>query len=171
MSEVFKEYLIKQKKSQVDLAMQIGLVVGAVVLSVASFLMGGDFIGPILIVGILFGTVYLFNRFSREYEYILTNNELDIDVIYNRTSRKRVITFDMKKIDIMASIKDDRHTAELNRGNFKVINASDNTNEANTYAIIAQSEKYGACKILITPNDALLEDLYRQAPNKVFKKR
>ncbi len=171
MSEVFKEYLIKQKKSSMDLAMQIGLVVGAVVLSGTLFLVGGNFIGPILTVGVLFGSVYLFNKLNREYEYILTNNELDIDVVYNRASRKRVITFDMKKIDVMASIKDDQHASELNRGNFKVINASDNTNEANTYAIITQSEKYGACKVLITPNEALLEDLYRQAPNKVFKKK
>ena len=76
----------------------------------------------------------------------------------------------MKKIDVMASIKDDQHASELNRGNFKVINASDNTNEANTYAIITQSEKYGACKVLITPNEALLEDLYRQAPNKYLRR-
>lgn len=171
MAEVFKEYLIKQKKSTVDLAMQIGLVVGALVLSIVAFMLGGDFIGPLVIVGIVFGTAFLFNKFSREYEYILTNNELDIDVIYNRNSRKRVITFDMKKISVMASINDERHTAELNRGNCKVINASDNRNEANTYAIITESEEFGPCKILITPNDSLLEDLYRQAPNKVFKKR
>lgn len=171
MAEVFKECLIKQKKSPVDAAMQVGLVVGAVVLSFLAFMLGGDFIGPVIIVGILFGAVYLFNKFSREYEYILTNNELDIDVIYNRNSRKRIITFDMKKIQVMASIKDEAHAAELNKGNYKVINASDNKNDANTYAIITQSDKLGACKILITPSESILEDMYRQAPSKVFKKK
>lgn len=171
MAEVFKEYLIKQKKSPTDMMMQIGLVVGAIILSVIAFILGGDFIGPVVIVGIVFGTGYLFNKFSREYEYILTNNELDIDVIYNRTSRKRVITINMKKIDIMASIKDEKYQAELNKAGCKIINASENTNEADTYAIITQSEKFGACKILITPNDTMLEHLYRQAPNKVFKKK
>lgn len=171
MAEVFKEYLIKQKKSPLDLAMQVGLVIGAVVLSVVMFLVAGDFFGALAVIAILFGSVYLFNKFSREYEYILTNNELDIDVVYNRTSRKRVITFDMKKIEIMASTKDEKHSDKLNKGNLKVINASDNMNQANTYAIVTQSEKYGSCKVLITPNEALLEDLYRQAPNKVFKNR
>ena len=170
MSEVFKEYLIKQKKSPKDVMAQTGLVVGAVVLSIIIFIIGGDFIGPLLIVGIVFGTGFLYSKFSREYEYILTNSELDIDVIYNRNSRKRVLTIDMKKIDVMASIQDDRHTSALNRQGLKVINASDNTNGENTYAIIADTEKYGTCKILITPNDTLLDELYKQAPNKVFKK-
>ena len=170
MSEVFKEYLIKQKKSPKDVLAQTGLVGGAVILSFILFIMGGDFIGPILIVGIVFGTGFLFNKFSREYEYILTNNELDIDVIYNRNARKRVMTIDMKKINVMASINDERHTNEINRQGMKVINSSDNENGDNTYAIITDSEKHGLCKVLITPNDTLLEELYRQAPNKVFKK-
>ena len=171
MAEVFKEYLIKQKKSPKDMMMQVGLVVGAIVLSVIAFIVGGDFIGPLVIVGIVFGTGFLFNKFSREYEYILTNNELDIDVVFNRASRKRIITINMKKIDIMASIKDERYGAELNKAGLKVINASENTNEADTYAIITQSEKYGTCKVLITPNDVMLDHLYKQAPNKVFKKK
>lgn len=171
MAEVFKEYLIKQKKSPIDAMMQVGLVLGAIILSIIAFVVGGDLIGPIIIVGIVFGAGFLFNKFSREYEYILTNNELDIDVIFNRSSRKRVMTINMKKIDIMASIKDEKYAAELNKAGLKVINASENTNEANTYAIITQSEKYGACKILITPDDVMLDHLYKQAPNKVFKKR
>ena len=55
MAEVFKEYLIKQKKSPKDMMMQVGLVVGAIVLSVIAFIVGGDFIGPLVIVGIVFG--------------------------------------------------------------------------------------------------------------------
>lgn len=171
MAEVFKEYLIKQKKSPKDMIMQVGLVVGAIILSILAFVIGGDFIGPLVIVGIVFGTGFLFNKFSREYEYILTNNELDIDVIFNRASRKRVITINMKKIDMMASIKDEKHATELNKAGLKIINASENTNEADTYAIITQSEQHGACKILITPDDAMLDHLYKQAPNKVFKKK
>lgn len=171
MAEVFKEYLIKQKKSPKDMLTQIGLVIGAIILSMIAFIVGGEFIGPLVIVGIVFGTGFLFNKFNREYEYILTNNELDIDVIYNRSSRKRIMTINMRKIDIMASIQDERHANEINKAGLKIINASENTNQSNTYAIVTQSEKDGACKVLITPNEAMLEDLYRQAPNKVFKKK
>ena len=169
MAEVFKEYLIKQKKSPKDVCMQVGLIAGAIILAIIMIVLRLRFIGPLAIVIVVFGAGYLFTKFNREYEYILTNNELDIDVIYNRSSRKRVMTINMRKIDIMASIKDERHMNELNRPGIKVINASDNTNESNTYAIITKSEKDGVCKVLITLNDTLLDDLYRQAPTKIFK--
>ncbi len=168
MADVFKEYLIKQKKTSMDYLAQIGLVIAAIILVVAAFLLGGDFLGPIVIIGVVFGTGFLMSKFSREYEYILTNNELDIDVIYNRNRRKRVMTIDMKKIDIMASITDKNHQAELQKG-VKLINASDNNNDASTYAIITQNPEKGACKVLISPNEQFLTSLYKQAPNKVFK--
>lgn len=169
MAETFKEYLIKQKKSPTDILAQIGIIVGTIILVAVAFFYGGSFIGPILIIGILFGVGFLFSRFNREYEYILTNNELDIDVIYNRSRRKRVMTIDMKKIEIMANIKDERHQAEINKG-YKVINVSDNLNNENTYVILTQTPDKGACKVILSPNEAFVNDLFRQAPNKVFKK-
>ena len=169
MSDVFKEYLIKQKKSPIDILAQIGLILGAIILIGLAFVFGGDFLGPIIILGVIFGPGVLFSRFSREYEYTLTNNELDIDVIYNRSRRKRVITIDMKKIEIMANAKDERHQAELQKS-YKVINASDNSNDENTYIIMAHSPSKGACKIIFSPNETMVNDLFRQAPNKVFKK-
>lgn len=168
MSSTFKEYLIKQNKSPKDVAAQVGIVAGAIVLTLILLSIGGSLIGPILIVGIIFGAAFLFSKFSREYEYILTNNELDIDVIYNRSKRKRVTTIDMKKIEIMASIEDASHKGDLEKGT-KTINASDNSNGANTYAIIGQTQ-FGLTKVLITPNDEFLKELHRQAPNKVFKR-
>ena len=169
MAETFKEYLIKQKKSPTDILAQIGIIVGTIILVAVAFFYGGSFIGPILIIGILFGVGFLFSRFNREYEYILTNNELDIDVIYNRSRRKRVMTIDMKKIEIMANIKDERHQAEINKG-YKVINVSDNLNNENTYVILTQTPDKGACKVILSPNEAFVNDLFRQAPNKVFKR-
>ena len=150
MSETFKEYLIKQKKSPSDVLAQVGLILGTIILIGVAFVLGGDFIGPILIVAILFGAGFLFSRFSREYEYILTNNELDIDVIYNRSRRKRVMTIDMKKIEIMANIKDERHQSEINKP-YKVVNVSDNSNDVNTNFIMTQTPANGACKIFFSP--------------------
>ena len=170
MAEVFKEYLVKQQKSSTDFLAQVGIIVGAVVLAVLAFMFGGAFLGPLLVVAIVFGAAFLFSRFSKEYEYILTNNELDIDIIYNRARRKRVVTLDIKKIDVMASIKDDMRQADINKKTEKIINASENTNKANTYAIVTTTSTMGACKVLITPSETFLNDLYRQAPNKVFKK-
>ncbi len=168
MAEIFKEYLVKQEKSPKDTLTQGGIVVGAVLIAAIAFLFGGQFIGPIIMLAVLFGAATLFSKFNKEYEYILTNNELDIDVIFNKAKRKRVLTIDIKAIEVMASIKDDRRKADLQKGN-KFINASDGKNGANTYAIITSKDS-ALYKILITPNESFLNELHRQAPHKVFKK-
>ena len=169
MSETFKEYLIKQKKSSKDNLAQTGVILGAAIIVFVAFTFLQGFLGTVLVVGVVFLTIMVFSSFNKEYEYILTNNELDIDVIYNRSRRKRVMTIDIKKIEVMASIKDEAHQSELNKS-YKVINASDNENDETTYAIMTQDQQKGACKVLISPNEHFLTDLYKQAPNKVFKK-
>lgn len=169
MADTFKEYLIKQQKSPQDTLAQTGIVLGAAVIVVLAFLFGGAFIGPVIILAVLFGAMTVFNRFNKEYEYILTNNELDIDVIFNKAKRKRVITIDMKAIDIMASIHDDRHKHQFNKPSCKVINASDGKNGDDTYAIMTSKDN-AYYKILITPNQNFINEIYKQAPHKVFKK-
>ena len=168
MAETFKEYLVKQKKTPTDALIQTGVILGAAILTIIAFLFGGSFIGPIVILIILFGAMTFFNRFNKEYEYILTNNELDIDVIFNKAKRKRVITINMKTIEIMASIQDENRKQEFNKAS-KVINASDGTNGKDTYMIM--TSKDGVLhKIMITPNETFLNELHKQAPHKVFKK-
>ncbi len=169
MSETFKEYLIKQKKSSKDNLAQVGIIAGAIIIIMLAFTYFQGFLGTVLIVGVVFLTIVVFSSFNKEYEYILTNNELDIDVIYNQSRRKRVMTIDMKKIEVMASTKDERHQSELSK-NYKVVNVSDNSEDETTYVIMTQNPEMGACKVLISPNESFLTDLYKQAPNKVFKK-
>jgi hypothetical protein len=169
MADVFKEYLIKQKKSSVDNFTQAGIIAATAVIICLAFVFGGSFIGPVIILVVLFGAMTFFNRFNKEYEYILTNNELDIDVIYNKSKRKRVITIDMKAIELMASIQDANRKGQLDNKNGKVINASDGKNGADTYAIIVSKDS-AVYKVLITPNETFLNNLHKQAPHKVFKK-
>ena len=113
MQATFKEYMIKQKKSAKDITMQALIVVCAAVIILLAMTMGGAIFGPIITIAALLGAGYLFIMFSREYEYILTNEELDIDVIYNRSKRKRVTTVNLRKIDVMAAMDDANHRHEI----------------------------------------------------------
>lgn len=165
MGDVFKEQLVAQKMSQKDKAQRIIIIIGAVLLGIVAFVIGGAFIGPLAIVGLVFGAAFLASKYKREYEYSLTNNEVDIDVIYNKERRKKILTIDFKKIDIMASIKDERHQESLERAQ-KTINASDGEFTKDTYAIIYPVEGVPT-KILITPNEEMRTLMYKQAPHKV----
>lgn len=170
MTATFKEYMVKQKKSAKDVLMQGLIVVAAVIIILLAMGMGGAIFGPIITVGVLLGAGYLFIMFSREYEYILTNEELDIDVIYNRSRRKRVTTVNLRKMTIMAAMDDANHRHEIEgRGVSKVINASDNSNDKNTYVIIGETQ-FGTTKIIISPSEDFLDEMFKQAPNKIFRR-
>ena len=170
MTATFKEYMIKQKKSPKDVLMQTLIVVIAIAVILLGMIFGGALLGPIIAIIALLGAGYLFIMFSREYEYILTNEELDIDVIYNRSKRKRVTTVNLRKISIMAPMDDANHRHEIEgQGVKKVINASDNSNDQNTYVIIGDTQ-YGATKILISPSKDFLDEMFKQAPNKIIRR-
>jgi hypothetical protein len=93
------EFLIPMKKDAktIGLLIVIWLMLLAVV-AVGFVLIGGPF--PFLLaVAAVFGGVWLTRQLNVEYEYIFTNGEMDIDLITNKSSRKRLITFKCKDIE------------------------------------------------------------------------
>jgi hypothetical protein len=166
MGDVFKEQLIKAKPTSKDKMLKAGLIVGIVAVCLFAFVCLG-FLFPIIAVIAIFGGIYLLQFTSREYEYCLTNNELDVDVIYNKQRRKRLLTVDIKKINLCASIKDDKYREDLARGQ-KVIDVSDGLEGKETYGIV-YGEEGQTVKLLFTPNSEMLGLIYKQAPHKVHK--
>lgn len=166
MGDIFKEQLVAQKMSQKDKVQRIIIIVASILLGAIAFLVGGTFIGPIIIVGLFFGVAFLLSKFKKEYEYSLTNNELDIDIIYNKERRKHLLTINLKEIEIMASIKDERHVDALKRPQ-KTINVSTGEYTKDTYALVYPVNGVQT-KIVLSPNEEMRTLIFRQAPHKVF---
>ena len=95
---VFREYLVAKKKDTKDKLIIAGIIAAGVVISLAMFALMlilalamaqsenpiGTFtfsIGFVLVLFLWYGAVLLINMRSIEYEYIVTNNELDIDKV------------------------------------------------------------------------------------------
>nr|WP_307991814.1 hypothetical protein [uncultured Niameybacter sp.] len=169
MGDVFKEQLVPMTMSKKDKAQRTIIWTVSILVAVVLFIALPIFMAPVLALGVAWLAMFLSSKLKKEHEYILTNNMVDIDVIYNKEKRKRVIELDLKEINVMASIKDERHQEELARGQ-KVINASDGNGTKETYAIMCPKDGQ-VVKILITPNEDMLNLMYKQAPNKVFKFR
>ncbi|MGL4799423.1 MAG: hypothetical protein ACRCWY_08535 [Cellulosilyticaceae bacterium] len=169
MGDVFKEQLVGMKMSS-KAKVQQGIIWSVTVLvAITVFLFLGTFIASIVILGMGWGALFLTGKLKKEHEYILTNNELDIDVIYNKERRKKIMTIDLKKIDLMASIKDEKHKESLVRAQ-KSLNASDGEGTQDTYAIL-YAHNGELTRILITPNEEMLTLIYKQAPHKVMRYR
>ena len=170
MSATFKEYMVKQKKTTKDILAQAAILFFSIVIVSLAVAVGGTLLGTVSLVGVILVGGYLFTMFNREYEYILTESELDIDVVYNRSRRKRVITVNLKKMDLIAAVDDERYKNEIQTKNIaKVINASDNSNDKNTYVILGETQ-FGISKIIISPSEDFLDEMHKQAPNKVFRR-
>ena len=91
--DVFIEYMVKKQNTAKDIVLKLLCVLGAVVLlAVALFAIPlaaqlgqiGQLItmiAPLIGVGGVFGAWYLITSMNVEYEYILTNGEMDVDKI------------------------------------------------------------------------------------------
>ena len=163
----FKEYIIKRNKSKIEVFYTVLLYLLASVISVFVLLLlfnpmlGGIWL--LLIVGVFFGAHKLSTKFNREYEYIITKDIVDIDVIYNAASRKRLISFSVHEVEEIAPAKD-KDTAD-DRGYSKVINATTNTKGAKIYSVVL--EKEGKVLIKFEPPFSMLEIMKKLETRKV----
>lgn len=164
MGDVFLEYLIKAKTSALGWAVRAG---GILLVLISAFL--------VLILGatgiiLMFFTAYLlykiFQWTSLEFEYSFLSGELDIDKILGQSSRKRVMTINVKETEVIASVESDKIKAH--RGSdMKVVDYSSGIASDKQYAIILNLNGVRT-KIIIEPNKAMIMAMRDIAPSKVF---
>ena len=164
----FKEYLIKRNKSAKEKIYTVLLYVAALVLSFLVFAvitpLGG--VNLLLAVGAFYVAYKLSAKFNREFEYIITGDCVDIDVVYNKNARKRLISFSIKEVQVLASVNDANQNHILEGVFDKEIDATTNSKDASVYFVVV--EKNGRTLIKFEPPYTALEMLKKQAPSKVF---
>ena len=162
----YKEYMVKRKKGAKEILLSILIYIAAAILALASVVLldslGG--IDLLIAVGFLYGGHWLSAKFNREFEYIITEDYVDIDVIYNASRRRRVISFSMKEVQFIASVKSDEFKNYSN-GEYKVIDATTGRKNANVY--FAAVEKNGKFLVKFEPPVTALQELRKYAPSKV----
>lgn len=169
--EIFKEYIVDKKKEPVDTAISAGIVVAALIVTyilMQVMLLNMQFfagIGLLLIVGCWYFAIRLIRNRNIEYEYILTNHELDIDKIMARSTRKRIITIDLHKIEDCGSIKD----TDCENCGRKIKNYAGDINGERVYYIDI-FEEAEPVRVLFQPSSAILEAMKLVNPRKVSVK-
>lgn len=187
--DVFMEYLIKRHRDTKDYII-IGLIIaGALVLSVvllcvlfilslsmstmgenvAQFSSIVTSVGVLFIAGIWWLAVKLIHSRDVEFEYILTNSDLDVDKIMAKKGRKRIISIDFKNIEIMANINDNDHNYDYrNRTeNIKLYDVTGNKTNGNVYFIDTEIECENV-RILFQPTSKMLDAIKKFSPGKIF---
>lgn len=170
--DTFFEQIISVKKDGKAIAAIIGLWLAAFVLSFVFIFYLIGFLGTfafLLSFGAMFGAFKLSARFNTEYEYIVTNGTMDIDKIINKSSRKRVLSFELSGVTEIEKF----NAARISRINPKELCIACNTDDADAYLMVSSAEGKGTSYLVFAPDERLRGAIVKFVPkfisNSAFK--
>lgn len=156
------EQLVTRRRTTGDLIKLFALMLGTVLLaSLFMFLAIATMFYSLVIpaVLILFVGIYLTGNMNVEYEYIITNNEMDIDKIIGKRKRKRMITVDISSAEDFAPYPSDTDVdADA------TVHASSGV-EQDAYYLVVNHSSYGKVKVIFNPNERIREAITNELPS------
>ena len=164
----FIEQIVVKKTEARDTFKRLGFFLGGLLLCftffTAGILTGWIMIFLFLAFGTVWGAWHLMQGTFIEYEYIITNNELDIDKIMARKKRKRLITIKLDKTEDWGEYAEGK-----GKGAGTTVEAHD-CGYKNLWYIMSNHEKYGKIVVFFSPNRAVLEAVNKSVPYSLRKK-
>ncbi|MCI9456293.1 MAG: hypothetical protein HFE44_04855 [Oscillospiraceae bacterium] len=158
MADIFVEYMVVKRNTSKEVLLRIGLFLAALVIAVLSFLflfpIGAGGIGLLLVVGAFYGAYYLSSSMNKEFEYIVTNGEMDVDCIMARRKRKRLITVKCKDFDAIGPYDPAKHQGK----NYKTrILACDSETSKNVWYCVVHHKTMGETLLVFNATARILE--------------
>lgn len=163
----YVEQIISKKAEGRDTAVRMLILIGFSFVAALSIVCTLIFYFPFLLVigmGAVYLMWYLLGNTSIEYEYIVTNNEFDIDKIIGRRKRKRLITIKLNTTEEWGEYKN-----QAGEKASATVSAHD-CRYKNIWYIVANHEKHGKTLLLFSPNDDVLVAVNKSVPYNLRKK-
>ena len=162
MSEAYVECLIKAKQSSLAKAGRVILIVLTVL-----FGLGALFVIWLAVPAVLtgFGAYFLNMMTDLEFEYLYLDKELVIDKVMAKTRRKRVATYSLESMEIVAPIKSYHLDGYKNR-EVKTLDYSIREVQQPDQRYVFYCE--GNQKVIFSPSETLIKAMRNVAPRKVF---
>lgn len=157
----FHEQLITKRRTGEDIAKIIGILVGTVVLAAACLFVGIGFnamIVSFLGIGVMVLGIWLLSGVGVEYEYIITNNWLDIDKITGKRNRKRLITLDLSHAVEFCSFPPEKDI-ECST----TVQASSGWEE-NARCLVVEHQDFGKVNLIFNPDEITREAIVKELP-------
>lgn len=162
--DTYSEQLVARASTGADKAKKILISIGAILLATVLMWLSivfGIYSLILLVFGVLGLGVYLVSNMDVEYEYIITNNEMDVDKIIGRRKRKRMITLDLSAAEELAPYPTDK--------DIKVdatVHASTGY-ENDAHYLLVQHSSYGKVMLIFNPNKKTREAIMQEVPNQL----
>ncbi len=164
----YKEYLVKRKLGAAEMLLTVLLYFAAFMLALCClyYLRGLGGVASLLAVGAFYLAYMLASKLKKEFEYIIVEESVDIDVIFNASKRKNLISFSVKQIEVMAAMTDEKYNGRLKENFDKVIDASTWKKGAAVYFTILENQGQKTI-VKFEPSFSCLEYMKKYAPDKI----
>ena len=169
-SDFYAEYLVPRKPTAIDMVKK-GLIGVAGAALAAVFFLFFFAMFPLNLAGvalIFYLTYLLMTGIDTEYEYILTNGEMDVDKIIGKRKRKRLITAPIGEFTAFGRLADAPEEAD---GCTTVLAGSGSPEEAYFADFVHKSA--GNVRIVFSPSEKILDGIELFLPRQLkaeFKK-
>lgn len=163
MSETYVECLVQGKSSFLMKILKVVLIA----VTIACGLLGLMGFIAFLLIAVAAGVAayFVFLNADVEYEYLYLDKEITVDKVMAKSTRKRVGTYKVERIEIFAPIKS-YHLGDFKNRMVKEFDYSggEGTQPDDRYVLYYE----GGEKIILSPSKELVNAVRNVAPRKVF---
>lgn len=156
----YAEQIVVHEKNAKDFLIRITAILSIFFVLGVGFLLGSMvnfyfyMIGVFLTAFDIYFCWYIFTGRNIEYEYAVTNNSLQIDMIMHQRRRKEILETEINKIEGFEKWSDNR--LDENKCH-KVFYLGHNETDREQYRFIVLTEKYGRVMVIFSPNEKTLK--------------
>lgn len=166
MSDLYSEWLVKRKTPAYTFAVKL-LIFAAMMIALSFAILTLNVVIFIAAIAIGVGFYFYSTSVNLEFEYIYVNGELDVDKIMNQARRKRALTFDMNHLEIIAP-ESSHHLDSYANKTCKTFDFSSGDKDAEGRYVLYGTVKNEMIKVILEPNDRILNDMRMSSPRKVI---
>jgi len=170
--EQITECLIKKEPDNIDVLKKTGIVILAFAGAILSLMLAAS-IAILNSMGVFFAAIVIYFAYKLaqttdvEFEYCIVNGDIDIDRIFAKKRRKRLVSVSADRIEKILPAESDelKSRNDIKKTYFAAMSKKDSTN----YAVVFRGNR-GMEKVIIADDDKVLLHLQIAMPNKVQRR-
>lgn len=155
MQDTYVEYMVKRKLTARDNLCKAAYVVAGLIVFFVCFLFSGylgmfGFLAILAGMAAVAGAFWLISRVNVEFECTLTNGEFDVDAIYAKKTRKRLLNFHCKDVESL-SLHDGKKPNAAS-----IVDACSSPADPGVWCAVVKHSQKGKVALLFNANDQFL---------------
>ena len=172
MQDIFIEYMVRRRSTAKIKLLKLGIVLLAIVVGGALFVASSlieaiSFLSVAFLAGAGFGAYHLITSMNVEFEYSLTNGELDVDKIVAERKRRRLVTVRCRDVMDFGRYNEDDHKSKTYQNK---IFACDNPKNDDVWFFTFPDKLKGETLLVFNASERMLSGMKPFLPRILFRK-